>query len=276
MTTPPTQTFNDGHTVPQIGLGVWKTPDDVAVDAVAMALKAGYRHIDTAAIYGNEKGGGEGMRQSGVARKDIFLTTKLWNEDQGYDSAFRALDASLDRLGTDYVDLYLIHAPSAFRGKYVESWKALIDIQKTGKARSIGVSNFTVGFLNDIIDATGVVPVINQIELHPKFQQRELRAAHKNLGIVTQSWSPLGQGQQLDNSVIAQIAKRYGKTPAQIIIRWHLDSGLNVIPKSVTPSRIAENFDVFDFALSAEDMSAIDALDDANGRIGFDPATMTF
>jgi 2,5-diketo-D-gluconate reductase A len=276
MTTPPTQTFNDGHTVPQIGLGVWKTPDDVAVDAVAMALKAGYRHIDTAAIYGNENGVGEGMRQSGVARKDIFLTTKLWNEDQGYDSAFRALDASLDRLGTDYVDLYLIHAPSAFRGKYVESWKALIDIQKTGKARSIGVSNFTVGFLNDIIDATGVVPVINQIELHPKFQQRELRAAHKNLGIVTQSWSPLGQGQQLDNSVIAQIAKRYGKTPAQIIIRWHLDSGLNVIPKSVTPSRIAENFDVFDFALSAEDMSAIDALDDANGRIGFDPATMTF
>jgi 2,5-diketo-D-gluconate reductase A len=276
MTTPPTQTFNDGHTIPQIGLGVWKTPDDVAVDAVAMALKAGYRHIDTAAIYGNENGVGEGMRQSGVARKDIFLTTKLWNEDQGYDSAFRALDASLDRLGTDYVDLYLIHAPSAFRGKYVESWKALIDIQKTGKARSIGVSNFTVGFLNDIIDATGVVPVINQIELHPKFQQRELRAAHKNLGIVTQSWSPLGQGQQLDNSVIAQIAKRYGKTPAQIIIRWHLDSGLNVIPKSVTPSRIAENFDVFDFALSAEDMSAIDALDDANGRIGFDPATMTF
>ncbi|WP_169196012.1 aldo/keto reductase [Devosia sp. MC1541] len=276
MTTAPAQTFHDGYTIPQIGLGVWKTPDDVAVDAVATALRSGYRHIDTAAIYGNENGVGEGMRQSGVERKDIFLTTKLWNEDQGYDSAFRALDASLDRLGTDYVDLYLIHAPSAFRGKYVESWKALIDIQKTGKARSIGVSNFTTGFLNEIIDATGVVPVINQIELHPKFQQRELRALHEKLGIITQSWSPLGQGQQLDNPVIAEIAKRYGKTPAQIIIRWHLDSGLNVIPKSVTASRIIENFAVFDFALDAEAMAAINALDDAGGRIGFDPATMTF
>lgn len=276
MTTAPTQTFHDGYTIPQIGLGVWKTPDDVAVDAVATALRSGYRHIDTAAIYGNENGVGEGMRQSGVERKDIFLTTKLWNEDQGYDSAFRALDASLDRLGTDYVDLYLIHAPSAFRGKYVESWKALIDIQQTGKARSIGVSNFTTGFLNEIIDATGVVPVINQIELHPKFQQRELRALHEKLGVITQSWSPLGQGQQLDNPVISEIAKRYGKSPAQIIIRWHLDSGLNVIPKSVTASRIIENFAVFDFALDAEAMAAINALDDAGGRIGFDPATMTF
>lgn len=272
----PTQTFHDGLAIPQIGLGVWQTPDDVAVDAVATALSAGYRHIDTAAIYKNETGVGEGMRKSGVSREDIFLTTKLWNEDQGYDSAFRAIDASLERLGTDYVDLYLIHAPSAFRGKYLESWKALIEIQKTGKARSIGVSNFTVGFLNEIIEATGVVPVINQIELHPKFQQRELRALHETLGIVTQSWSPLGQGQLLDNPKIVEIAKRYGKTPAQVIIRWHLDSGLNVIPKSVTPSRIVENFDVFDFALDAEAMAEINALDDVGGRIGFDPANMTF
>lgn len=272
----PTQTFHNGLSIPQIGLGVWQTPNDIAVDAVANALNAGYRHIDTAAIYKNEEGVGEGIRKSGVAREDIFLTTKLWNDDQGYDSALRAIDASLERLGTDYVDLYLIHAPSAYRGKYVESWKALVDIQKSGKARSIGVSNFTGTFLNDIIEATGVVPVINQIELHPKFQQREMRAIHDQLGIVTQSWSPLGQGQLLDNAVIVEIAKRYGKSAAQVIIRWHLDSGLNVIPKSVTPSRIIENFDVFDFTLSAEDMSVINALDDAEGRIGFNPATMTF
>jgi 2,5-diketo-D-gluconate reductase A len=278
MTMPniPTQTFLNGLSIPQIGLGVWQTPNDIAVDAVANALNAGYRHIDTAAIYKNEKGVGEGIGKSGVSREDIFLTTKLWNDDQGYDSALRAIDASLERLGTDYVDLYLIHAPSAYRGKYVESWKALVEIQKSGKARSIGVSNFTGTFLNDIIEATGIVPVINQIELHPKFQQREMRAIHDKLGIVTQSWSPLGQGQLLDNAVIVEIAKRYGKSAAQVIIRWHLDSGLNVIPKSVTPSRIIENFDVFDFTLSAEDMSAINALDDAEGRIGFDPATMTF
>jgi len=276
MSTQPHVTFNDGRTIPQIGLGVWQTPDDVAVAAVETALKTGYRHVDTAAVYRNETGVGEGMRASGIARGDIFLTTKVWNDDQGYNETLRAMDASLKRLGTDYVDLYLIHWPSAYRGKFIDTWKALIRLREEGKARSIGVSNFEGDYLDEIIKATGVAPALNQIQLHPRFQQQKMRAKHANLGVLTESWSPLGQGQMLADPVIAEIAARHGKSPAQVIIRWHLDSGLIVIPKSVTPSRIVENFNVFDFTLSDEDKAAIAGLDSADGRIGADPVTAKF
>lgn len=276
MTHQPHISFSNGHSIPQIGLGVWKAPNDGAVTAVQTALEAGYRHIDTAAVYENEEGVGRGIRASGVARDEIFLTTKVWNENQGYDSTLRALDESLKRLGQDYIDLYLIHWPSPWRGRYVETWHALIKAQEDGRVRSIGVSNFTAEHLDRIIDETGVIPVLNQIELHPRFQQKRLREAHAQRGIKTQSWSPLGQGQLLSNPVIARIAEKHGRTPAQAIIRWHIDNGLIVIPKSVTPSRIVENFNVFDFALDAEDMAAIAGLDDSSGRIGSDPMTATF
>lgn len=276
MSNQPHLTFNDGLSIPQIGLGVWQTPNDVAVQAVETALKTGYRHVDTAAVYQNEAGVGEGLRASGVARGEIFLTTKVWNDDQGYDQTLRAMDASLDRLGTDYVDLYLIHWPSAYRGKFVDTWKALIRLREEGKAKSIGVSNFEGDYLEEIIAATGVTPALNQIQLHPRFQQRGMRAKHEKLGILTESWSPLGQGKLLDNAVVADIAARHGKSPAQVIIRWHLDMGFIVIPKSVTPSRIVENFQVFDFTLSEEDKAALAGLDAADGRIGSDPLTAQF
>ncbi len=276
MTTQPTITFNDGNSIPQVGLGVWQTPENVAPLAVGTALKAGYRHVDTAAIYANEDGVGEGMRQSGVARKDIFLTTKLWNEDQGFDSTLRAFDESLKRLGTDYVDLYLIHWPSPHRNRYIDTWKAFVRLKEEGRARSIGVSNFVEAHLDRIIAETGVTPVLNQIELHPTFQQTELRAVHHKLGIKTESWSPLGQGKLLDNAVIGKVAAKHGRTPAQVIIRWHIDNGLIVIPKSITPSRIEDNLKVFDFKLDADDLAEIAKLDSAGGRIGPDPLKASF
>lgn len=268
--------LNDGNRIPQVGLGVWQTPNGTAVTAVKAALDAGYRHIDTAAIYDNESGVGEGMRASDVARKDIFLTTKIWNDAQGYDSTLKAADQSLKRLGTDYVDLMLIHWPSPRRNLYVETWKALIELKKDGKARSIGVSNFGAQHLDRIIADTGVTPVLNQIELHPDFEQHELRKAHARFGISTESWSPLGQGRLLDNAVIGKIADKHGRTPAQAIIRWHIQTGLIVIPKSVTPSRIIENFKVFDFELDEQDMEEIARLDNPKGRIGPDPLTASF
>ncbi|KQT47117.1 aldo/keto reductase [Devosia sp. BK] len=276
MSTQPHVTFHDGRSIPQVGLGVWQTPNDVAVEAVSTALKTGYRHIDTAAVYQNEEGVGEGIRQSGVARGDIFLTTKVWNDDQGFDQTLRAMDASLKRLGTDYVDLYLIHWPSAYRGKYVETWQSLVKLKEEGKARSIGVSNFEGTYIDELEAATGQLPVINQVQLHPRFQQRKLRARYEPKGIITESWSPLGQGKMLEDQTIADIAQRHGKSPAQVIIRWHIEEGLVVIPKSVTPSRIVENFDVFDFELSAEDKAAINGLDNEAGRLGSDPLTAKF
>lgn len=276
MTDQTSITFNDGRSIPQVGLGVWQTPNETAAPAVKAAIGAGYRHIDTAAIYGNEEGVGEGIRSSGVDRKDIFLTTKLWNDAQGFDSTLKAFDESLKRLGTDTVDLYLIHWPAPSKDRYLDTWKAFVQLHSEGRAKSIGVSNFAAEHLNRIIGETGVTPVLNQIELHPDFQQRALRETHEKLGIKTQSWSPLGQGQLLDNAVIGKIAKKYGRTPAQVIIRWHIDNGLVVIPKSVTPSRIAENFKVFDFKLDAEDLKEIDTLDTPDGRIGPDPMTATF
>jgi 2,5-diketo-D-gluconate reductase A len=268
--------FHDGNSIPQVGLGVWRTPNDTAVTAVQAALSAGYRHVDTAAVYENEDGVGEGIRASGIARSEIFLTTKLWNADQGYDSTLKAFDASLKRLGTDYVDLYLIHWPAPKRDQYVDTWKAFIQLQKEGRARSIGVSNFHPEHLQRLIDETGVTPVINQIELHPDFPQKENRAWHERHRIVTESWSPLGQGTLLENPVVAKVAAKHGRTPAQVIIRWHIDNGLVVIPKSVTPSRIEENFKVFDFRLDAEDMATFADLEKDGKRIGPDPMTAAF
>ncbi|KFA94196.1 aldo/keto reductase [Archangium violaceum] len=268
--------LNDGRSIPQVGLGVWQSSNEQAALAVRTALEAGYRHVDTAAIYDNEKGVGEGLRASGVKREEVFITTKLWNSAQGGDSALEAFDQSLKRLGLDYVDLYLIHWPAPRKGLYVESWKALKRLKEEGRARSIGVSNFTAEHLDRIIGETGIVPVLNQIELHPRFQQKALREAHARHNIVTQSWSPLGQGQLLSDPVIGQLAARHKRTPAQVVIRWHIDNGLVVIPKSVTPARIKENFDVFGFRLDAEDMARIAKLDSANGRIGPDPMTATF
>lgn len=267
----PSVTLNDGRSMPQFGLGVWQTPQDQAAEVVRTALEAGYRHVDTAAIYGNERGVGEGLRASGLPRDHVFITTKLWNDRQGYDEALVAFDRSLERLGVDYVDLYLIHWPAPKRDRYVDAWRALVRIREDGRARSIGVSNFKPHHLERIIGETGVTPAVNQVELHPRWQQRELREVNARHGIATESWSPLGQGRLLQDPVIGRIAQKHGKTPAQIVIRWHLDSGLIVIPKSVTPSRIRENIEVFEFALDGDDMAAIERLDDPRGRIGPDP-----
>ncbi len=274
--TQPTITFHDGKTIPQVGLGVWQTPNDSAADCVRTALETGYRHVDTAAIYDNESGVGEGIKASGIDRGEIFLTTKLWNDRQGFDTTLRAFDESLERLGTDYVDLYLIHWPSPHRGLFVDTWKAFVRLKEEGRARSIGVSNFYPEHLDRIIGETGVVPVLNQIELHPDFQQAVTREAHQRHGIITQSWSPLGQGKLLGHPMLSAIAAKHGRTTAQVIIRWHIDMGFVVIPKSVTPSRIVENFQVFDFALDADDLALIAKLDDAGARMGPDPMTATF
>ncbi|MBB2166444.1 aldo/keto reductase [Gluconacetobacter sp. 1b LMG 1731] len=267
--TQPRIPLNDGTTMPQLGLGVWRTPADETADIVRYAADAGYLAVDTAAIYKNEEGVGDGLAD----RPGIYVTTKLWNDDQGYDATMRAFETSLRKLRREVLDLYLIHWPRAAEGRFVETWKAMVALQKDGRVRSIGVSNFRPEDLDRVIAATGVVPAVNQIELHPRFQQRALRAFHEKHGIRTESWSPLGQGQVLEDPVIAEIGRKYGKTPAQVVIRWHLDSGLIVIPKSVTPKRIVENISVFDFALDAEDMRRIAGLDRADGRIGPDPAT---
>jgi 2,5-diketo-D-gluconate reductase A len=275
-TTVPTVALSDGHSIPQIGFGLWQVPNEEAQAAVEQAFRVGYRSIDSAKIYDNEKGLGDAIAASDIPRDQLFITTKLWNDEQGFDSALRAFDASLERLRQDYVDLYLIHWPSPHRGLYAESWKALLRIKQEGRARSVGVSNFTVAHLQRILDETGEAPVLNQIELHPRFQQTELRAFHSRHNIATESWSPLGQGKLLDDPTLAAIARKHQKTPAQVVLRWHLDSGLITIPKSVTPARIAENFHVFDFTLDGDDMAKIAALDDPAGRIGSDPDTATF
>jgi len=267
----PLVTLNDGRQMPQLGLGVWQSPREATAQAVRVALEAGYRSVDTAAIYRNEAEVGEGVRASGLDRAEVFVTTKLWNDDQGFDPAMRALEASLKRLKMDYVDLYLIHWPAPGQDRYLEAWKALARLREEGRARSIGVSNFAAPHLERIVGETGQTPAVNQIELHPRFQQAELRAVHQRLGVATESWSPLGQGGLLADPVVAGIAAKHGKTPAQAIIRWHLDLGLIVIPKSVTPARIAQNFDVFDFKLDGQDLADMAALDDPDGRIGPNP-----
>ncbi|AKS35015.1 aldo/keto reductase [Mycolicibacterium goodii] len=271
----PRITLNDGKTIPQVGLGVWQTPAEDTERAVAAALQAGYRHIDTAAAYRNETETGRAIAGSGVPREDIFLVTKLWNSDQGYDSTLAAFDASIQRLGVDYLDLYLIHWPVPANNNFVDTFKAFAHLRDQGRIRSIGVSNFEPEHLNTLIDATGIVPAVNQIELHPMLPQRELREVHAELGIATEAWSPLGQGSLLADPVITGIAQQHGKTPAQVLIRWHIQLGNIVIPKSVNPERIASNFDVFDFALSEQDMTSIASLETGK-RLGPDPRTFNF
>ncbi len=268
----PNVTFNDGVEIPQLGFGVWQIPQDKVVDAVTTALQTGYRHIDTAAAYENEAGVGQALRDSGLAREDVFVTTKLWNRAHGYESGKQALRDSLERLGLDHVDLYLIHWPVPSRDLYLDTWRALIELREQGLTRSIGVSNFHSPHLERIIDATGVVPSVDQIELHPYLQQRELTTALDALKIRTEAWSPLAQGDAVTDPVLTEIGEHHRKTAGQVTLRWHLQLGHIIFPKSVTPERIAENFDVFDFELRAEEMTQIAALDEGR-RTGPDPDT---
>jgi 2,5-diketo-D-gluconate reductase A len=261
-----------GTTIPQLGFGIFQVPPAETAAVVAQALSVGYRHIDTAAAYRNEARVGQAIRASGLDRSEVFVTTKCWNDDQGFDEAKQALRASLERLQLDYVDLYLIHWPVPRHDRYVDTWKAFIDLHSEGLTRAIGVSNFQPAHLQRLVAETGETPAINQIELHPYLQQPILRRKHQEMMIVTEAWSPLAQGQALTDPTIVKIADAHAKTRAQVVIRWHLQLGNVVIPKSVTPRRIEENFDVFDFALSDTEMKAIGALDE-DRRTGPDPDT---
>jgi 2,5-diketo-D-gluconate reductase A len=262
--------MNDGRSIPVIGFGVWQVPDDVVVDATLAALEVGYRHIDTAAVYQNERGVGEALRRSGLNRDDVFVTTKVWNTDQGYDQTLRAFDTSTGLLGIDEVDLYLVHWPTPARDIYLDSWRALIRLREEGRARSIGVSNFHEAHLRKIIDETGVIPAINQIELQPWLPQTHMRDIDARLGIKTEAWSPLGSGRLIDDPIIAEVAAKHGKSPAQVMVRWSIQLGNIVLPKSVTPTRIEQNIDVFDFILDEADMAAIATLESGQ-RTGPNP-----
>lgn len=271
----PSVTFNNGAEIPQVGFGVFLVPSDETKAAVTSALECGYRHIDTATIYQNESAVGEAIAESTVDRGDVFVTTKCWNSDQGYEQAHKAFDASLERLGLDYLDLYLIHWPVPANNMYVDTWKAFEALYAEGRVRSIGVSNFQPAHLQRLLDETQTVPVINQIELHPWLQQRELRAFHDEHGIVTEAWSPLAAGGDfLDDSTVGAIAKKHDVSAAQVILRWHLDLGNVVIPKSVNPERMASNLDLFGFRLDDDDRSDIAGLDAAH-RVGPDPDTLS-
>jgi len=258
--------------IPQLGFGVFQVPRAQTAEVVAQALSVGYRHIDTAAAYRNEAGVGEALRSSGLDREEVFVTTKCWNDDHGYEQAKRACAASLERLGFDRVELYLIHWPVPAHDRYVDTWRAFIELREQGLVRSIGVSNFKHAHLQRVIEETGVTPAINQVELHPYFQQAELRRRHEQLGVLTESWSPLAQGLVLRDPTIVQIAEAHSRTTGQVVIRWHLQLGNVVIPKSVTPERILQNFEVLDFELSDAEMRRIEDLDRGQ-RIGPDPDT---
>jgi 2,5-diketo-D-gluconate reductase A len=273
--TVPNVRFNNGVEIPQLGFGVFLVPDSETKAAVATALQAGYRHIDTAKLYGNEVGVGAAIAESGVAREDLFVTTKVWNSEHGYDSAIASFEASMDRLGLDQLDLLLIHWPAPALNRYVDTWRAFEKLQADGRVRAIGVSNFHQEHLQRLLDEGSVVPAINQIELHPLLPQTELRAFNAEHGIITEAWSPLARGGSvLTDPVVTAIAERVGKTAAQVILRWHIELGNVVIPKSVTPARIVENFDVFDFSLTAEDVAAITGLETGD-RIGPNPDTFS-
>jgi 2,5-diketo-D-gluconate reductase A len=267
----PTVALHDGIEIPQLGFGVFLVPPEDTREVVEEALRAGYRHIDTAAAYGNERGVGEAIAASGLAREEVFITTKLWNASQGFDSTLVAFEKSLGRLKMDYVDLYLIHWPVPSRDLYLETWGAFEQIYEEGTARTIGVSNFRIEDLERLEREAHRRPTVNQIELHPRLQQRELRDWHTERQIATESWSPLAKGELLSDATIGEVAARYGKTPAQVILRWHLQLGNVVIPKSVTPERIRDNIEIFDFELDNGDMQAIERLD-AGERTGPDPA----
>jgi 2,5-diketo-D-gluconate reductase A len=271
----PRVVLNNGVEIPQVGFGVFQIPADGAQEAVEAALAAGYRHIDTAAAYNNEAGVGAGIAASGVARDEIFVTTKLRNGHQGTDSVLREFDGSREALGLDVIDLYLIHWPSPARDLYIDSWKTMEKLYADGHARAIGVSNFLQPHLDRLLAETDVVPAVNQIEIHPTFQQREVVALGRQSGIAPEAYSPLGQGTYLDEPAVTSIAESRGVTPAQVVLRWHVQHGTIVIPKTVTRSRMTENLDLFGFELTGEEIAAIDTLD-AGGRIGGDPMTAEF
>ncbi|MDQ0646388.1 2,5-diketo-D-gluconate reductase A [Microbacterium natoriense] len=267
----PTRTLNNGIEMPQLGFGVFQVPDAETTAAVSVALEAGYRSIDTAAIYGNEAGVGRALAESGIARDDLFVTSKVWISDHGYDSTLRAYDAALERLGLDHLDLFLIHWPIPAAGTYPETWRALEKLYADGRVRAIGVSNFEPEHLVRLETESGIVPAVNQVELHPALQNRAVVEANSARGIVTEAWSPLAQGAVLGDPAVLSIAELHGRTPAQVVLRWHLQQRRIVIPKSVTPARIAENLDVFGFDLSADELAAIDGLE-RDGRTGPHPA----
>lgn len=270
MSATPTIELNNGIAMPQVGYGVFQIPEAETTQAVTHALEAGYRSIDTAAAYGNETGVGAALKASGIARDELFITTKLWNSDQGYDSTLHAFDASLGRLGLDHLDLYLIHWPTPKHEKYLDTWRALQRILEEGRVRAIGVSNFLPHHLRAVADLGGIVPAVNQIEVHPALQQRDAQEANRSLGVITEAWSPLAQAGVLDDPAVTRIAGELGRTPAQVVLRWHLQQGRVIIPKSVTPSRIRENLDLFDFELTDEQLGAIDGLE-SDGRTGPHP-----
>lgn len=266
----PSLTLNNGVDMPQVGFGVFQVPNEETATAVAAALKAGYRSIDTAAVYGNEEGVGKALAESGVAREELFITSKLWIADLGYEQTLKAFDESLGRLGLDYLDLYLIHWPAPARDLYIDSWKALEKLYAEKKIRAIGVSNFQPAHLEKLIEASDIVPAVNQVELHPALQNREVIAANTKHGILTEAWSPLAQGAMLTDDTILAIAESHNVTAAQVILRWHLQEGRVIIPKSVTPARIAANLDLFGFELTVDELARIDALD-RDGRTGPHP-----
>ena len=269
-------TLNDGAAIPQLGLGVWQVDPAITAEVVGWGIEAGYRLIDTAEGYGNEAGVGQAIRAAGVPRSELFITSKLRNGGHQRDAALRSFDETMRKLGIEQIDMFLIHWPIPSRDRYVEAWKTLIELRDAGRIRSIGVSNFNLDHLERIIGETGVTPAVNQIELHPRFQQRDKREFHASHDIRIESWSPLGSGRLLKDPTIEGIARKHGKSAAQTIIRWHLQEGLIVIPKSIHKERIAANFDVFDFELDAEDLETIRGMDSPDGRNGSNPATAAF
>ncbi|MCT4331805.1 aldo/keto reductase [Paracoccus sp. YLB-12] len=268
--TQPMLMLNDGRKMPQLGLGVWQMPAEGTAEAIATALRIGYRLIDGAAMYGNEAGMGQAVRDGDVPRDEVFVTSKLWNDQHGRDRTLRAFDATMQRIGLDWLDLFLIHWPAPQQDLYVETWKTLIELRDQGRIKSVGVANFQEPHLHRLIDETGVAPAVNQIELHPSFNQPAMRAVNRRLGIVTQSWAPLGRTADFDAAPVAQAAVRHGTSPAQVIIAWHLARGLSAIPKSQDSGRLQQNFDALKLRLTDAELDEIDALD-SDARTGPDP-----
>lgn len=269
-------TLNDGMKIPTVGFGTWRVGNDEAPQVLDHAFSAGYRLIDTASMYGNEVGIGKAIKESALSREEIFVTTKVWNSEHGYDSTLRAMDNSLKNLATSYVDLYLIHWPGVNSEKYIPTWKALIRLRREGLVRSIGVSNFTIPQIERLIMETGIIPAVNQVELHPYFQQKELRTFHEKHKIVTEAWSPLARTSLFADEVIVDLSKKYQKTPAQIVLRWHYENSIIAIPKTSNPARMLENLDIFDFHFESTDLLKLAELDDEKGRTGADPLTADF